>query len=180
MGNSVMMLGLPGVMRPIAPLPSVNHRLPSGAATMSCGLLLAVGSGNSVMVFGLAGLIRPTWLPVISTNQRLPSGPAVMPAGRMSADDMGNSVMVFGAAGRMRPMVPGSDSVNQRFASGPVVMSSGKLNGDARNSVKHCPCAVTAATSRTTPSTNRNAPLGFMTAPYESGWGYRAPTESTG
>ena len=131
---------------------------------MSCGSLSAVGIGNSVMVFGLAGVIRPTWLPVISTNQRLPSGPAVMPAGRMSADDTGNSVMVFGAAGRIRPTLPGSNSVNQRFASGPAVMPSGKLNGDARNSVKHCPCAVPAATSRVTANAARRAPRRFMAA----------------
>ena len=108
---------------------------------MSCGSLPAVGIGNSVMVFGLAGVIRPTWLPVISTNQRLPSGPDAMPAGLMSAGDTLNSVMVFGADGRMRAMLPESNSVNQRFPSGPAVMPAGPLPGEARNSVKHCPCA---------------------------------------
>ena len=67
----------PTVIRPILPLPSVNHSAPSGPAVINWGLLVAVGTGNSVMT--PAVVIRPTLLPTSSVNHSAPSGPAVMP-----------------------------------------------------------------------------------------------------
>src|SRR5262249_20761150 len=67
-----------GVIRPIAPLASVNHRLPSAPAVISPGALPdARPWENSVMT--PEGVIRPiAWR---SVNQRLPSGPRVIPRG---------------------------------------------------------------------------------------------------
>ena len=87
MGNSVMVFGASGVIRPIWPAePSVNHRFPSGPVVIPLGEPCAVGIVNSVMVFGLPGVIRPILSPPSlpptndSANQMFPSGPTVMPS----------------------------------------------------------------------------------------------------
>src|ERR1700730_16242554 len=65
------------VMRPILlPVPSVNHRLPSGPAVMSRAPPPAVGTGNSVMVTesacaaGARPAVRPTTSPVSRRERR--------------------------------------------------------------------------------------------------------------
>src|SRR5262249_48722228 len=55
---------------------SINHKFPSGPATILPGLLLAVGSGNSVIT--PLGVMRPILLAVVSVNHKLPSGPAAV------------------------------------------------------------------------------------------------------
>ena len=66
------------MIRPSLPGPdSVNHRLPSGPATMAEEALLAVGIASSMTV--PSRVMRPIWLAVYSVNQRLPSGPAARP-----------------------------------------------------------------------------------------------------
>ena len=44
------------------------------------------------------------------------------------------------------------------------LIPAGPLNGEARNSVKHCPCAEPVATSRVTANAARRAPRRFMAA----------------
>src|SRR5690348_8303361 len=70
----------PGVIRPIFPAPSVNHRLPSGPRAISRRDAFGVGTGYSVMT--PAGVIRATLalsLLSASVNHMLPSGPAAIP-----------------------------------------------------------------------------------------------------
>src|SRR5438067_4337867 len=62
---------------------SVNHRLPSGPATMPFGELAAVGTAYSVTV--PVGVIVPILFAPFSVNHRLPSGPAVMSQGEAPA-----------------------------------------------------------------------------------------------
>src|SRR5262249_52373952 len=120
MGNSVMVFGAPGLMRPMfPPVTSVNHRFPSGPVVMPPGVPCTVGIGNSLMVFGLSGVIRPIWSPPSlpetndSANQMLPSGPIVMPRAPCPLG-MANSVIVLGLPGVMRPIFP-VPSVNHRL-----------------------------------------------------------------
>jgi hypothetical protein len=92
-GNSVMVLGLAGVMRPtLLPVISTNHRLPSGPVVMPAGLMSAMDTLNSVIVFGSATRIRPMLPGSNSLNHMLPSGPAVMLLGKLRTDGA-NSVM---------------------------------------------------------------------------------------
>ena len=86
------MIAPAGVIRPILLLfASVNQRLPSGPAAISCGMFSVVLSlGNSVIA--PAGVIRPILLSKVSVNQRLPSGPAAIACGCASALS-GNSVI---------------------------------------------------------------------------------------
>jgi hypothetical protein len=68
------------VIRPIAPLRSVNHRAPSGPAVMASAPPLGSGTGNAVIT--PAVVMRPILLLVPSkVNHRAPSGPATMPRG---------------------------------------------------------------------------------------------------
>ena len=70
------------VIRPILlPANSVNHRLPSGAATMPWGSLPLVGTGNSAVTTP-AVVIRAILFIAGLENHRLPSGPAAMPRAR--------------------------------------------------------------------------------------------------
>src|SRR5262249_61258780 len=71
--NSVMVLGLPGVIRPSFPgMPvSVNQRLPSGPVTIANGRLFGEGMGDSVVGFGRPGAMRPVALPFASGHRVL-------------------------------------------------------------------------------------------------------------
>jgi hypothetical protein len=79
------------VMRPSFWLTgSVNHRLPSLAATMPNGYALELTMGNSAIVPD--GVMRPILLQPGSVNHRLPSGPDVMRLGPQLAVGSLNSV----------------------------------------------------------------------------------------
>ena len=67
----------------LAPLYSVNQRLPSGPTVMPVGprTALAWGTKLKALVVGLNIPIAPVWLPLFRANQMLPSGPAVIPQG---------------------------------------------------------------------------------------------------
>src|SRR5690348_7670006 len=109
-------------MRPIElalPL-SVNHRLPSGPATMRPGLL-PDGMPNSVI--SPAGVILAIWCASCSVNHRLPSGPELMPVGLLAGVGIGNSVT--SPLGVILPILlpVKAASVNHRLPSGPFVMA---------------------------------------------------------
>ena len=66
-----------GVIRPIAPDPLVNHRLPSGPATMSRGPPVVTNSWRPMSLSGqTSDHVGPH-----SAIQMLPSGPAAIPSG---------------------------------------------------------------------------------------------------
>src|SRR6516225_11890709 len=84
----------PGVRRPILSAKnSVNHKLPSGPATMPIGSQPVLGCGNSVKL--PAGVMRPIWATAFSANQKLPSGPRVTPRG--PAPEVGTVKSVTGS-----------------------------------------------------------------------------------
>src|SRR5262245_37465904 len=83
------------VARPILPVVSVNHRLPSGPEVMPWGSTKGVGMGYSVMAPW--GVIRPMLLPKVSVNHRLPSGPVVIPLGELPTVGMAYSVIRWAA-----------------------------------------------------------------------------------
>ena len=111
------------MIRPILPISSVNHILPSGPAAIPIGPLGAVGRGNSVMT--PAVVMRPMAFASSSVNQRLPVGPIAMNAGRLGRVGVTNSVIMPPAV--RRPMRSASNSVNQMFPKGPVVIPRGLL-----------------------------------------------------
>src|SRR5262245_44895295 len=75
----------------LLPAFSVNHRLPSGPATMAQGELLAVGTEYSVTV--PAGVTLAILLAAVSATQRLPSGPWAMPVGWLELVVRANSLI---------------------------------------------------------------------------------------
>src|SRR5688572_22678063 len=124
--NSVMTPA--GVIRPIcAVLDSVNHRLPSGPATMSAGPtgMLPGATGSVYSVTTPVVVMRPILLLLLpsrisSVNHSASSGPAVMPTGALDA--VGSENKVMSPAVVIRPMKPTpltSTAVNQRLLSGP-------------------------------------------------------------
>ena len=60
----------------------MNHRLPSGPATIPLGELARRRAPNSVTVPDV--VIRPTLFAAFSVNHRLPSGPAAMSHGELA------------------------------------------------------------------------------------------------
>ncbi len=78
-----------GVIRPIAPDPLVNHRLPSGPATMSRGPPVVATSWKLLSL----SRRRPTMSGPDSTIQMLPSGPAAIPRGLPEVVPAGNSTI---------------------------------------------------------------------------------------
>src|SRR5579864_9001879 len=63
--------------------PSVNHKLPSGPATMSRGTLSVLGVRNWIIT--PAAVIVPISLVPLSVNHRLPSEPSAIPPGLLFA-----------------------------------------------------------------------------------------------
>src|SRR5439155_1399028 len=108
---------------PDRPLPSVNHRLPSGPAAIAPGSLWGVGTGNSVNTPDV--LTRPILSSLSSANHRFPSGPAAMPTGPLKGVGTGSSVNT--PLRVTRPTLSPRYSVNHRFPSGPAAMPSGLL-----------------------------------------------------
>src|ERR1039458_9037805 len=79
-------------MRPILlPWNSVNHRAPSGPASITMGT--AAGVGTRYSVIAPPRVMRPILLPACSVNQRAPSGPTVILPGRLLGLGRGYSVM---------------------------------------------------------------------------------------
>src|ERR1041385_3371078 len=147
------------VMRPILlPIFSVNHRLPSGPATMPAGWPAA---GNSVTV--PAVVIRPTLPAIDSVNQRFPSGPAVMKPEKAIAVGMLNSVIT--PAGVMRPILAVLVSVNHRLPSGPATMPRGLLFGVGRGNSVIVPVGVIFPTLFPLNSVNHTLPSGPLAIP---------------
>src|SRR5215510_1130209 len=109
------------VIRPIAPRDSVNHRLPSGPATIPVGWRFGwMPSENSVI--SPSGVIRPTRPPPGSVNHRLSSGPSAMSIARLP-DERPSRNSVISPSGVMRPIAP--TAVNHTLPSGPAVIPTG-------------------------------------------------------
>ncbi len=137
------------LIRPISPGTPVNHKAPSGPATIAVAVacVLAVpgddpagggtaGRANSVTT--PAVVIRPI-SPGIPVNHSAPSDPAVMAVGRgvvlaVPAGDpagggtSGRVKLVTTPAGVVRPILPAPFSVNQRLPSEPVVIPCGSTS----------------------------------------------------
>src|SRR5439155_11499474 len=125
---------------------SVNHKRPSGPATISSGLLFAVGIVYSVMLPDVVALA--ILLVLYSVNQIRPSGPkvAVIPWGLLLPLSP-YSVMLPEVV--LLPMPSGGfiidrEAVNHKFPSGPATMSQGLRPLDREYSVK-LPAVVTLA-----------------------------------
>src|ERR1700682_528405 len=123
-----------GVILPMAPLSGeplvvdcVNHRLPSGPATIA----LSENSSSAPYRYSVMTPLGVTFAIALnrpdSTNQRLPSGPATISRGPLDGPlGIGNSVTA--PAGVIRPILPTPASVNQMLPSGPAVMPSGEVH----------------------------------------------------
>ena len=70
-----------GVMRPILPVTSANHRFPSGPSVTPCGnAMLPIGYSLSICGGGIPPMTSsPSWSLLNSVNQRSLFGPGVMP-----------------------------------------------------------------------------------------------------
>src|SRR5258706_3726463 len=101
---------------------SVNHRLPSGPATIDLSAIEKIGSleatGNSVIAPDI--VTRPIFPPSASVNQRFPSGPTVMNDGLLADVGIGNVARTPSVV--MRPILLSPGRVNHRLPSGPAAI----------------------------------------------------------
>src|SRR5215204_4755194 len=108
-----------GVIRPIAPDPLVNHRTPSGPATMSSGCPVVANCWKLPSL----GRRRPIVSGPVSANQMFPSGPAAIPRGLPAVVPAGNCVMPPAAVTLATLLM--LNSLTQRFPSAPAAMAPG-------------------------------------------------------
>src|SRR6266536_1948648 len=91
-----------GVMRPTLSFPAlVNHRFPSGPATMWAGNATPAWLPSN-MVISPEGVMRPRRLANV-VNHRFPSGPAVMEVGKLKSSPPLLPANVTSPAGVTRP-----------------------------------------------------------------------------
>ena len=115
-----------GVIRPMPPFSSVNHRLPSGPVAIPSGRLPGVIPAENSWT-APAGVMSPM-RPASSANQTLPSGPPVMPRGPLlGLMPAGVSSVAIGGDGVRTAILPVCSSVNHILPSGPRVISQGRL-----------------------------------------------------
>src|ERR1022692_3974485 len=161
-------------MRPILlPWNSVNHRAPSGPASITMGT--AAGVGTRYSVIAPPRVMRPILLPACSVNQRAPSGPTAILSPEYSVNHSNRSGPVMTTFGLllgvgtrywlvttpavlMRATLLWDHSVYQIAPSGPAPRSQGARGTGYSASV---PSVVMLPISELPPcSVNQSAPPG--------------------